>query len=295
MVRASTPHRCRESVALHQYRAGGEQRRCCVAWRCTGVVWALLRVGVVRAWHQRALHHIDVVGSRRRVGVVGVRRCRGGAARWCCGAAARRQYRGLVAPSEKVQETRKGKNKTIVLLPAFESGPATCMPSGTGFPFPDQWAGLPDAQKVNFLHAPCLRADKKTCIRGGRVLGVWRDKSRREREAMPALVPAPRVNAVFNILHRLRRLARLFAHTPHTIRMFLDYLRSIARLAWDWVHRVAIEPVGGWMRRRALRAEVAISAHIRLFSGEDEVADLAVRLALPRGTAAVQGEGTEHV
>ncbi|KAH9178189.1 hypothetical protein EDB89DRAFT_2239503 [Lactarius sanguifluus] len=219
------------------------------AWHRVGVVRVRRCTGVVGA-----LHHIDVVASRRGVGIVGVRRCRGGAARWCCGAAARRQCRGLVAPSEK--ETCKGKNKTIV-------------------------------------YRVC--ADKETCIRGGRVLGVWRDKSRREREATPALVPAPSVSAVFNILHRLRRLARLFAHTPHTITMFLDYLRSIARLAWDWVRRVAIEPVGDWMRRRALRAEVAISAHIRLLSGEDEVANLAVRLALPRGTAAVQGEGTEQV
>ncbi|KAI9430464.1 hypothetical protein H4582DRAFT_2063808 [Lactarius indigo] len=77
--------------------------------------------------------------------------------------------------------------------------------------------------------------------------------------------------------------------------MFFDYLRSVVRLAWGWVRRVAIEPVGGWMRRRALRAEVAVSAHIRILSGAEEVIDLAVRLALPRGTAAGQGEEAEQV
>ncbi|KAH9171166.1 hypothetical protein EDB89DRAFT_2071070 [Lactarius sanguifluus] len=80
--------------------------------------------------------------------------------------------------------------------------------------------------------------------------------------------------------------------------MLFEYLRSIVRLAWGWVGTVAIRPVGGWMRRRGLRAEVIISVRMKVVSGTEEIVDLVlqpVRLALPRGAAAVQGGEIEEV
>ncbi|KAI9443033.1 hypothetical protein H4582DRAFT_2054127 [Lactarius indigo] len=57
--------------------------------------------------------------------------------------------------------------------------------------------------------------------------------------------------------------------------MPFEYLRSIAQVAWDWVRTVAIEPVGGWMRRMGLRTEVAVSARIRILSGAEAIVNLA--------------------
>ncbi|KAH9022220.1 hypothetical protein EDB85DRAFT_2151901 [Lactarius pseudohatsudake] len=89
----------------------------------------------------------------------------------------------------------------------------------------------------------------------------------------------------------------LCAHI-YIITMFFENLRSIVRIAWGWVDTVAIGPVGGWMRRRGLRTEFAITLHMKIVAGTQKIVDLVlqpVRLALPRGAAAVQGGEIEEV
>ncbi|KAH9066074.1 hypothetical protein EDB83DRAFT_2519537 [Lactarius deliciosus] len=105
-----------------------------------------------------------------------------------------------------------------------------------------------------------------------------------------ALVLALHINTFPTpVPHRLRRLTRF---------MLFELLRSIVRLAWGWVVTVAIGPVGGWMRRRGLRAEFAITLRMKIVSRAEEIVDLVlqpVRLALPHGAAAVQGGEIEEV
>ncbi|KAH9160484.1 hypothetical protein EDB89DRAFT_2081753 [Lactarius sanguifluus] len=88
-----------------------------------------------------------------------------------------------------------------------------------------------------------------------------------------------------------------FACTLHIITMLFELLRSIVRLAWGWVVTVAIGPVGGWMRP-GVCAEFAITLRVKIVSRAEEIVDLVlqpVRLALPRGAAAVQGREIEEV
>ncbi|KAH9044068.1 hypothetical protein EDB83DRAFT_2523684 [Lactarius deliciosus] len=139
-----------------------------------------------------------------------------------------------------------------------------------------------------------------------RVLGAWKGNSRRRRSfsrraSTPRRRSFPRCASTrfqhpFLIIFVASPVS--FARTLHIITMLFELLRSIVRLAWGWVVTVAIGPVGGWMRRRGLRAEFAITLRVKIVFRAEEIVDLVlqpVRLALPRGAAAVQGREIEEV
>ncbi|KAH9010273.1 hypothetical protein EDB84DRAFT_1570655 [Lactarius hengduanensis] len=120
---------------------------------------------------------------------------------------------------------------------------------------------------------------------------------KRRRRLFPRRVSTPFPTSHSFLIVFIASLVSSRAHAP-TITMFFEYLRSIARLAWDWMRSVVIEPVEGWMRRRNVRAEIFISAWIKIISGTEEIIHRVlqpVQLALPRGAATVQGGEVEQV
>ncbi|KAH9011922.1 hypothetical protein EDB85DRAFT_2159470 [Lactarius pseudohatsudake] len=123
-------------------------------------------------------------------------------------------------------------------------------------------------------------------------LAVSPDVGARSRAA-PRVTRQHRSQHSFLIVFIASPPSLLRAHI-YIITMFFENLRSIVRIAWGWVDTVAIGPVGGWGSSRRVR----ITLRVKIVAGTQKIVDLVlqpVRLALPRGAAAVQGGEIEEV